>query len=86
MITIICVLLLFIQECINKIQKIDSEYKLCKQGYALSIEAINGAIWIWDDKSEKVYISNKIIMDIIYLLLLLCIYLQIIIVTIYQLK
>ena len=60
MITIICVLLLFIQECINKIQKIDSEYKLCKQGYALSIEAINGAIWIWDDKSEKVYISNKI--------------------------
>ncbi len=60
MITIICVLLLFIQECINKIQKIDSEYKLCKQGYTLSIEAINGAIWIWDDKSEKVYISNKI--------------------------
>ena len=37
MITIICVLLLFIQECINKIQKIDSEYKLCKQGYTLSI-------------------------------------------------
>ena len=60
MITIICVLLLFIQECINKIQKIDSEYKLCKQGYTLSIEAMNGAIWIWDDKSERVYVSNKI--------------------------
>lgn len=60
MIIIICILLLFIQECINKIQKTDSKYKLCEQEYTLSIEAINGAIWIWDDKSNKVYVSNKI--------------------------
>ena len=60
MIIIICILLLFIQECINKIQKTYSKYKLCEQEYTLSIEAINGAIWIWDDKSNKVYVSNKI--------------------------
>lgn len=60
MIIIICILLLFIQECINKTQKTDSKYKLCEQEYTLSIEAINGAIWIWDDKSNKVYVSNKI--------------------------
>lgn len=60
MIIIICILLLFIQECINKIQKTDSKYKLYEQEYTLSIEAINGAIWIWDDKSNKVYVSNKI--------------------------
>lgn len=60
MIIIICILLLFIQECINKIQKTDSKYKLCEQEYTLSIEAINGAIWIWDDKSNKIYVSNKI--------------------------
>ena len=60
MITIICILLLFIQNCINKIQKTNSEYKKYKEGCTLSIEAINGSIWIWDDKSEKVYVSNKI--------------------------
>ena len=60
MIIIICILGLIIQKYMNKIQKIDNEYKQYKQGYALSIEAMNGAIWIWDDKSERVYVSNKI--------------------------
>ena len=41
MITIICVLLLFIPECINTIQKIHSAYHLCKQAYTFSIDAIH---------------------------------------------
>lgn len=60
MIVIICILGLIIQKYMNKIQKIDNEYKQYRQGYALSIEAMNGAIWRWDDKSERVYVSNKI--------------------------
>lgn len=60
MIIIICILGLIIQKYMNKIQKIDNECKQYKQGYALSIEAMNGAVWIWDDKSERIYVSNKI--------------------------
>lgn len=60
MIITISILGVVIQKYENKIQKIDNEYKQCKQGYALSIEAMNGAIWRWDDKSEKIYVSNKI--------------------------
>lgn len=60
MITVICILLLFIQKYRNKIKEINSDYNQYKQGYALSVEAINGAIWRWDDKSKIVYISNKI--------------------------
>lgn len=57
MIIIICILGLITQKYINKIQKIDKEYK---KGYVSSIEAMNGAIWRWNDKSERVYVSNKI--------------------------
>ena len=60
MIIIICILGLIITKYINKIQKIHNEYKQYKQGYVSSIEAMNGAIWRWDDKSESVYVSNKI--------------------------
>lgn len=57
---IICILALIIQKYINKVQNIDSEYKKYNKGYVSSIEAMNGAVWVWDDKSEKVYVSNKI--------------------------
>lgn len=60
MIIIICFLLLIIQKYIVRIKGITSEYKQYQQGYVLSIEAMNGAIWRWDDKSDKVYMSNKI--------------------------
>lgn len=57
---IICILSLIIQKYINKVQNIDNEYKKYNKGYVSSIEAMNGAVWVWDDKSEKVYVSNKI--------------------------
>ena len=57
---IICILVLIIQKYINKAQNIDNEYKKYNKGYVSSIEAMNGAVWVWDDKSEKVYVSNKI--------------------------
>lgn len=57
---IICILALIIQKYINKVQNIDSEYKKYNKEYVSSIEAMNGAVWVWDDKSEKVYVSNKI--------------------------
>ena len=56
---IICILGLIIQKYINKIQKIDNEYKQYKQEYALYTEAKGKSIWRWDDKSEGIYDSNK---------------------------
>lgn len=56
----ICFLLLIIQKCILKIKSITYEYKQYQQGYIVSIEAMNGAIWRWDEKSDKVYMSSKI--------------------------
>lgn len=60
MIIIICILGLIIQKYLNKIQKINNEYKQYRQGYDLSMEAMDGCIWKWDDESKKVYVSNKI--------------------------
>ena len=60
MIIIICILGLIIQKYVNNIKKINNEYKQYRQEYALAIEAMDGGIWKWDDKSEKVYVSNKI--------------------------
>lgn len=57
---IIGFLLLIIQKYIIRIKRITSEYKQYQQGCALSIESMNGAIWRWDEKSDKVYMSNKI--------------------------
>lgn len=56
---IICILGLIIQRYINKIQKINNEYKQYKQEYGLSTEAMGKAIWRWDDKSERIYDYNK---------------------------
>ena len=60
MIITICILVFIIQKYMKKIQKIDNEYKQHKQGYDLYIEAMNGSIWRWDDKSGRVYVSKKI--------------------------
>ena len=60
MIITICILGLIIQKYVNNIKKINNEYKQYRQEYALAIEAMDGGIWKWDDKSEKVYVSNKI--------------------------
>lgn len=57
---IICFLLLIIQKCILRIKKITSEYKQYQEECILSIESMDGAIWRWDEKSDKVYMSSKI--------------------------
>lgn len=57
---IICVLVFISTECIVKMQQSEKEYKKNEQEYIMSIEAMKGAIWQWNDKSEKIYISSKI--------------------------
>lgn len=56
----ICLLSLIIQKSITRIKRITYEYKQYQKGYILSIEAMNGSIWRWDEKSDKVYMSSKI--------------------------
>lgn len=60
MIIAISMLVLIIQRYRIKLKEINYNYKQYQQGHVLAIEAMNGAIWKWDDKSEKIYISNKI--------------------------
>ena len=60
MIMVIAVLILIIEECLIRIKVKNTECIKCREGYALSIEAMNGAIWKWDDDKNSLFISGKI--------------------------
>lgn len=60
MIMLIAVLILIIEECLIRIKVKNTECIKCREGYALSIEAMNGAIWKWDDDKNSLFISGKI--------------------------
>ena len=60
MILVIAILMLMLEECFIRIKVKDNECIKCKEGYALSIEAMDGAIWKWDDDTNSLFISGKI--------------------------
>ena len=60
MIMVMAVLILIIEECLIRIKVKNTECIKCREGYALSIEAMNGAIWKWDDDKNSLFISGKI--------------------------
>ena len=43
----------------KKVKRKDEEIKLISKRYIMSIEAMYGSIWEWDDRSRTIYISNN---------------------------
>ena len=42
----------------SEIRQKENELKINTERYIMAIEAMDGAVWEWDEKSEKIYISN----------------------------
>lgn len=60
MIMVIAILILMLEECLIIIKMKNNECIECKEAYDLSIEAMNGAIWKWDDNKNRLFISDNI--------------------------
>ena len=41
----------------SEIRQKENELKINTERYIMAIEAMDGAVWEWDEKSEKIYIS-----------------------------